>query len=57
MTVDSSAKLVKCDFANSIKCNYTNSDNSIFQRDCGCALNVDGSSWCPATYGDSKKLL
>jgi hypothetical protein len=54
MTEDSTAKLVKCDYASDAKCRYLNTDNSTVEISCECALNEDGSSWCPAAQFNSK---
>ena len=56
MKVDSKSGLVKCDWAKNEKCNYLNSDNSTVTRDCSCALNPEGDSWCPTSQFDSNYL-
>jgi hypothetical protein len=54
MTVDSKSSLVSCNYAADQACNYTNTDNSNTTMPCDCAMNEDGSSWCPAAPVDSK---
>ena len=54
MTVDSTAKLAKCDYSKQDKCKYLDNNNVTSTRDCGCALNDEGSSWCPASSNESK---
>lgn len=53
MTVDSDAKLVRCDFTANQRCNYTNTDNTTYSNPCECGLNDAGSSWCPASTVES----
>jgi hypothetical protein len=54
MPIDKSSNLVKCDYANDQKCNYTNSDSSVETTACSCTLNENGDSYCPASQGNSK---
>jgi len=53
MTENNSSRLVPCN-NNGGKCKYVNTvDQSPFELDCECALNEDGTSWCPAAQANS----
>jgi hypothetical protein len=53
MTVDSSAGLVKCNTTLDQQCYYNNTDGSVSEESCGCAMNEAGSSWCRAAPKES----
>jgi len=46
--IDSSSKLVKCDYSMGQMCNYTYTVSiTTFNEDCQCGYNPSGNSYCP----------
>lgn len=53
-SVDGTAKMIKCDYEQGLgKCKYSNSvDGTVSTQPCTCALNKEGTSWCPVAPGN-----